>query len=218
MCRWLVERGNSGRSCAIFAGADPRLKIDKAIPPLLQWVAARPVSDVGRLDDTFGASDPASLPFARTVASYRESHPEFPALEPTPAREGVSPWQVGPLEVFAAACHHPRSAILLGGDLHASPPSGEPRRDVGGRGEDGSLDRARISVVAPRFDICAEVGAVEGVWLLPLTPRLSSAELSVLFIDAESRVRAWLLLPSPDSIIGMGSDWLPALPHESRGG
>ena len=92
------------------------------------------------------------------------------------------------------------------------PPSGESQRGPGGRGEDGSLDQARISVVAPQLGLGAEAEAVEGVWIMPLTSRLSGADLSVLFVDAERRVRVWLLLPPPDSIVGMGRDWLPAVP------
>lgn len=104
----------------------------------------------------------------------------------------------------------PETIVHLGGDLHAVHPDAADRDRRGG--EDRTLETASISVHSPELFRGAEVEAEDALWLLALDDELASRQLLFLLHDSEGRRRAWLHLPSPDSMIGECRPWLPAVP------
>jgi hypothetical protein len=123
-------------------------------------------------------------------------------------RPGVErPAFAGPLVAFDSG---PDScagdSVRLGGDLHAvhsatRVPGPPPDRD-------GSLDPATVTL----FDgegWSLDVPATDGVWCtLPGDLAPDCAPYFAL-IDGRGRLRAWLILPSARTMIGIAHFWLP---------
>jgi hypothetical protein len=163
------------------------------------------------------ASPVSGAPFTRAVAAHREAKPGGPVPEACPGGDDDFPWYVGPLEAFAAPRQGRADAVALGGDLRG------PRRpadgvDVSPSESDPTLDDATVSLIWPDIDRDTEVKAQGGAWLLGLDATLAAFDVSVLLTDSLGRARAWLLLPPPDSMIGGGHFWLPAVrPYPADG-
>jgi hypothetical protein len=110
----------------------------------------------------------------------------------------------GPLTAFAVG-GEPRP-ILLGGDLHAvHPESADP---LPPDERDRSLDAATV-ILDDQEHPPLKIAAVEGIWCLALPDHLLDPAPYFALWDTEGRLRAWLLLPPPRTMIGIGHFWLP---------
>jgi hypothetical protein len=122
----------------------------------------------------------------------------------------------GPLTAFVPE-RDAGGPIFFGGDLHAVHPDATGPRPPERR--DRSLDAAKIVVYHPERS-SQETGAVEGVWCLALPDELRDSRPYFVLRDSEDRLRAWLWLPAPPTMIGIGHFWLPRvepLPDPSPG-
>jgi hypothetical protein len=110
----------------------------------------------------------------------------------------------GPLTAFVLGGG--AGPILLGGDLHAVHPDSADPPPAGER--DGSLDAATV-IVDDQEHPPLKIVAVEGIWCLSLPDDLLDSAPYFALWDTEGRLRAWLLLPPPRTMIGIGHFWLP---------
>jgi hypothetical protein len=109
----------------------------------------------------------------------------------------------GPLTAFALGAE--QRPVLLGGDLHAvHPESVDPLPDQ----RDGSLDAATV-ILDDQEHPPLKMAAVDGIWCLTLPDDLLDSAPYFALWDTEGRLRAWLLLPPPRTMIGIGHFWLP---------
>jgi hypothetical protein len=124
----------------------------------------------------------------------------------------------GPLVAFdPAPWRGAGDPIYLGGDLHAVHPRSLDRRSD--RPRDDTLDGATITLTLGDFvDDMVETTAVEGVWCVGLHDDLLESSMFLMIRDDDGRLRAWLLLPPPGSMLGEGGLWLPSIaPFTSAG-
>jgi hypothetical protein len=113
----------------------------------------------------------------------------------------------GPLDAFELGDdRRPGDRIYLGGDLHAIHPDAADRRPLGAR--DHSLDSATI-IIDDLEQESSETVAVEGVWCLPVRDDLLASAPYFTLWDTQGHIRAWLILPPPRTMIGLGHFWLP---------
>jgi hypothetical protein len=63
-----------------------------------------------------------------------------------------------------------------------------------------------------------DVSAIEGVWCTRLEGALLQCAPYFSLTDSAGRMRAWLLLPPPPTMIGIAHLWLPALPSAPGAG
>jgi hypothetical protein len=121
----------------------------------------------------------------------------------------------GPLTAFVLGGED--GPILLGGDLHAiHPETADPRPP----GEpDHSLDSATL-IIDDLEQPPVETAAVDGIWCLALPDGLLDSAPYLALWDTEGRLRAWLLLPQANRMIGIGHLWLPQVkpPPDSSDG
>lgn len=109
----------------------------------------------------------------------------------------------GPLTAFTLGGE--QRPVLLGGDLHAvHPESADPLPDE----RDGSLEAATV-IIDDQEHPPLKIAAFEGVWCLALPDDLLDSAPYFALWDTEGRLRAWLLLPPPRTMIGIGHFWLP---------
>jgi hypothetical protein len=116
----------------------------------------------------------------------------------------------GPLVAFDPAPEHdPRDPVYLGGDLQAVHPDAREPRPRPGR--DDSLDRATITLLDGEGWLL-DIPATEGVWCT----RVEGAHLDcapyLAITDGRGRLRTWLVLPPPRTMIGIAHLWLGAIP------
>jgi hypothetical protein len=117
----------------------------------------------------------------------------------------------GPLVVFdPSGRRRAGDPLYMGGDLHAvharPPAPGDPPRD-------DTLDEATITLTLGDFqEDTVETVAVGGVWCVGLHDVLLDSPLYLMIRDRDGRLRAWLLLPPPISMLGEGGLWLPSVP------
>jgi hypothetical protein len=110
----------------------------------------------------------------------------------------------GPLTAFAVGGEP--EPILLGGDLHAIHPDTADPLPPDER--DGSLDAATV-ILDDQEHPPLKTAAVGGIWCLALPGDLLELAPYLALWDTEGRLRAWLLLPPPRTMIGIGHFWLP---------
>jgi hypothetical protein len=116
----------------------------------------------------------------------------------------------GPLDAFELTGDRgPSETIYLGGDLHTAHPEAVIRPTVHAR--DHSLDSARIALDDHEHQSLTTI-AVEGIWCLAVGGELADSAPYFTLWDADGRLRAWLLLPPPRLMIGIGRFWLPLVP------
>jgi hypothetical protein len=100
-------------------------------------------------------------------------------------------------------------SVCLGGDLHAVHPAG--RGDGPPSDRDGSLDLATV-ILFDDEGWSLDVPATEGIW--STRPGDIAANLSPYFAltDGQRRLRTWLILPPPRTMIDIAHLWLPSVP------
>ena len=103
--------------------------------------------------------------------------------------------------------------LYLGGDLNAVHPDAaahHPRAR-----HDPTLEAATVRLydqVHPAIETTAD----HGIWCLPLTEGRADTAPILSILDSTDRLRAWILLPKPRQMIGLGHFWLPAVPPPRR--
>jgi hypothetical protein len=112
-----------------------------------------------------------------------------------------------PLDAFELGSdRRPGEPIYLGGDLHAVHPAAV---DQGRRGRrDPSMDSARV-IIDDLERPAIETIAVEGIWCVGVVGELLDSAPYFTLWDTEGRIRAWLVLPPPRMMVGLGHFWLP---------
>ena len=116
----------------------------------------------------------------------------------------------GPLEAFDPAPERSSGdPVYLGGDLHAVHPDSRARGALPGRDE--TLDLATVSLLdGEGWQL--DVPATQGVWCTRLEGPVLQCAPYFSLTDSDARIRAWLILPPPPLMIGIGRLWLPAIP------